>query len=147
MMDGQAHSGEAPLEYTVELSDDGDFVVVTMIGDITRTEATVVTNEMYELGIRVGVNCYLLDARKARNKDRPMVNVRFAMEDLPAVPGVDLSKLSVALLVDPADHSHDFYAAFAQSQGIDTNIFWDYDEATAHLRRAAGHLNRKPTDG
>lgn len=130
------------MEFTVEPSDDGQYVAVTMIGDITRNEANEVLDSMYGLGLSRGINCYLLDVRRARNRDRPVVNVRFAMEDIPAVPGLDLRMVCVALLVDPSDRSHDFYAAFAQSQGIDTTLFWDQDEAVEHLTKAARRLNR-----
>jgi len=134
------------LEYTVEPSEDGQFVVVAVTGDITRTEATEVTLAMYELGTRHGITRYLLDMRKARNRDRPVVNLHFTLEDLPAVPGVDLRKQTIALLVDPSDHSHDFFAAFAQSQGISTTLFWEYSEAVDYLRQA-GERDHGPQPG
>lgn len=128
------------MEYRVEVSEDGQYVIATTVGDVTRTDGIEITRSMYELGLRVGINCYLADARRARNIDRAVESVHFALRDLPLVPGMDVHRTCMALLVDPADHSHDFYAAFMTSQGIDTTVFWDYDEAVEHLERAAERL-------
>jgi hypothetical protein len=134
------------VEYRIEPSDDGQYIVVTMVGDITRPDALEVTRSMFELGKQLGIGCYLLDASRARNMDSPTVNVRFARDDIPEVWGPAFKTSCIALLVDPADHSHDFYAAFAGSRGIETGLFWDRDEAIAHLEEVAPRVNTERPD-
>lgn len=128
------------MKYTIEPSSDSQYIVVTPIGELRRDVAVEVTTAMYAKGTELGIDCYLLDVTNARNMDRPMVNVQFTIDDLPATPHLDPDRLCVAVLVDPKDHSHDFYVAFATSQGIDTTLFWNREAAIEHLEKAAARL-------
>lgn len=124
-------------------SEDGKYIVITAIGDTTRATAAEGTRAAYELGRELGIRCFLIDVSKSRNVERVTENVRFTKEDAPEMMPPDLR---YALLVDPADHSHDFHLAFATSQGIDIRMFWDRDEAIAYLLEGADRLNAGPGD-
>jgi hypothetical protein len=123
-------------------SDDGKYIVITAIGDTTRASAAEGTRAAYELGMELGIRCVLIDVTKSRNIERVTENVRFTKDDAPPVMPPDLC---FAALVDPSDHSHDFHVAFAKSQGIDITMFWEREEAIAHLIAAAATLNNPPT--
>lgn len=128
--------------FDIAPSEDGNYIVVTAIGDTTRAIAADGTRAAYELGRELGIRCVLIDVTKSRNIERITENVRFTREDAPPVMPPDLC---FALLVDPSDHSHDFHTAFAKSQGIDITMFWDRDEAIEHLKEAGARLNDPPT--
>jgi hypothetical protein len=129
------------MSYTIQPSVDGKYVIVTQTGDITAETAAESKHASSELGRVLGINCYLVDVTEARNTERVLGNVHVTKQEAPSAVE---SGVCYAVLVTPGDHSHDFSVAFAQSQGIDTTLFDDRDEAVAHLEEAAGRLNATP---
>jgi hypothetical protein len=132
--------------YTISPSDDGQYIVITVVGDLTRAIAEEVVGAGLVLGAKLGIRCYLNDFTRSRNVERVRENVRFTLEDATPTDALD-PHACVSVLVDPADHSHDFYVAFAQSRGVDISLFWDRDSAVRHLLEAAARLNPTPPDG
>jgi hypothetical protein len=97
--------------------------------------------ESHSMGGRLGVRCFLVDATAARNNERASSNFKFAQDDIPDMPVID--KLAcIASLVEPADHSHDFFEAAARGAGYDFTIFRDRGLAIEHLHSAADRLDR-----
>lgn len=119
-------------------SEDGHFIEVVVVGEVTRTDALELTEAQFALGRDLGIQCFLVNATKSPNVSGVYDNVRFTLGDVPAVPPPDL-RARTAVLIDPADHSHDFYVAFAQSQGLDIALFWDRENAIEWLQEAPGH--------
>lgn len=129
------------MEYSIRPSDDGDYVILEWAGDITIPEAMQALIESHALGRRLGIRCYLVDATAARNDERALANFRFAQGDIPEMPGVD-QMACIASVVDPADHSHDFFEAAARGAGFDFTIFRDRQKALDHLHAAAERFRR-----
>lgn len=132
------------MEYTLTPADDGQYIIVKAVGDGDREIANEIGAAAFALGEELGIRCFLNDLRDSRNVDTTLEQVRFTLEDVPQMK--PKSSVYVAVLVDPKDHSHDFYVAFAQSQGVDIGLFWDHDEAIAQLRKAAHRLNSSPPE-
>jgi hypothetical protein len=135
-----AHGCETQVEYTITPSEDGDYIVITTVGDLTRESAAEISVAAFELGDRLGIRCYLNDVTRCRNVENVTENARFTLKDIPQFEPRD-SDAVAAVLVDPADHTHDFYVALARSRGIDMTLFWDRDEAIRHLKAAAARFN------
>lgn len=140
-VDGKARRVSGPMEYSLTPSADGRYIIITVTGDFTRAEAAKITAEAFAMGDTLGIHCYLNDVTKARNIESTLENVHFAKEDRPGSP--PYPEACTALVLDPRDHSHDFYIAFAQTVGIDITPFWDRDEAIAHLLKVS---SRSDTD-
>jgi hypothetical protein len=113
-----------------------------MTGDVTRETAGEMARAMYSTGRSLNVTCFLVDATRAHNIERPLENVRLTRDDIPAARTDGRREVCIALLVQPGDRSHDFYAATARQQGIDTTIFWDRTEAVDHVTAAARRMSR-----
>lgn len=128
------------MKYTVAPSDDGKYVIVEVAGDVTREGAASFVAAAWKKGEELGVHCILIDVTQARNVQSKRENVHFAMQDARTLPPPRVKACS-AVLVDPDDHSHDFFVAFAQSQRIDISLFWSRAEAIGHLARAATYVN------
>jgi hypothetical protein len=127
------------VSYSLRPSDDGLYIINVAEGDTTRAIAAEGTRALYEMGMELGIRCFLIDLSNSRNVEPLLENARFTREDAPPVMPPDLC---FAVLADPADHSHDFHVAFAQTQGINISLFHDRDEAIEHLKKAADRLNR-----
>jgi hypothetical protein len=129
------------VEYKITPSEDALYIVITAIGDTTREVAAEGTRAAFEMGRELGISCFLIDVSASRNVEPVRENVQFTREDAPPIMPPDFR---YAVLVDPADHTHDFHVAFARSQGIDISLFWDRHEAIEYLTRSAGrpHLGR-----
>lgn len=78
------------------------------------------------------MNRYLVDVTESRNVDSDSNNYKFAYEDILINPGIDRNA-HVALLVDPRDHSHDFFETVARNAGLDVTLFRDRELARRHL--------------
>lgn len=122
----------SPVEYHIKPSEDGRYIVIEVIGDFGRSDALRVSESAFALGAELGISLFLNDVTRARNTEPVMEDVRFARDDAPKLELRD-PHARTAVLTDPADHSHDFFVAFAQSQGIDISIFWDRDQAIEYL--------------
>lgn len=129
------------MEYHLSPSDDGQYILIEVVGDFSRADAMEITQAAFALGAKLGIRCYLNDVTRARNTDPVVENVRFARVDRQTVESRDDGAYT-AVLVDPTDHSHDFLVAAAQSQGIGLEMFWDRDKAIQRLCEVAAALRR-----
>lgn len=128
------------MEYTITPSDDGDYIVISAVGDMTRESAAEISVAAFKLGEHLGIRCYLNDVTRCRNVESVTENTRFTLKDIPETEPRDPDAVA-AVLVDPADRSHDFYVALAKIRGIDITLFRDRDKAIRHLKAGAARLN------
>ena len=129
------------MEYAIRPSDDGRYVILEMVGEVTIPEVMQALVESHSMGGRLGVRCFLVDATAARNNELALSYFKFAQDDIPDMPAID--KLAcIASLVEPADHSHDFFEAATRGAGYDFTIFRDRGLAIEHLHRAADRFDR-----
>ncbi|MGA9596343.1 MAG: hypothetical protein WBV06_09310 [Acidimicrobiia bacterium] len=133
------------MEYTLTPSTDSQYIIIKVVGEFTRPEALKIASDAFELGRELGIRCHLNDMTEARNVDRVIDDVYFTRKDVRDIEARD-DMACAAVLVDPSDHSHDFYVAFARGNGIDITLFWDRDEAIAHLLKAAKRLATDRSD-
>jgi len=120
------------MPYTIKLSEDGKYILVTTQGDMTRELAMEHNREAHALGRELGIKRYLVDLRASRNVESPTDGYQFAYHDMPEDPEIDRSA-RVALLVSPEDHSHDFIETVSRNSGLSVTIFRNYEEALAYL--------------
>lgn len=120
------------MSYTINLSDDGKYIILIVQGEINRQIAIPQNQEAHALGKQKGINRYLVDLTAARNTDPIPDQYDFAYKDMQQAEGID-HLARVALLVAPGDHSHDFIETVARNAGHDVKIFTDRTLALAHL--------------
>lgn len=120
------------MSYTLSLSDDGKYILLKVIGDITRNSAMQHNLEAHKMGEELGVNTYLVDLTEARNVESVISNYEFAYTDMTQTPDID-RYARVVVLVDPHDHSHDFIETVARNTGLDVTLYRDRDQAVQHL--------------
>lgn len=120
------------MRYTIGVSEDNRYIVITVKGEITRKDAVEQNLEAHALGKKLGINRYLVDVTEARNTDSVQNNYDFAYTDMHHIEGID--KLArVAAIVSPGDHSHDFIETVSRNAGFNLTIFSDPEEAKQHL--------------
>jgi hypothetical protein len=129
------------MEYSIGPSADGQHIVLVVVGEITTMGVMDAIVEAHALGAELGIRCYLMDATAAKNADSAISNFKFAKDSIPEKATIDLAAC-VAALVDPRDHSHDFFEAAAQTAGFDFTLFRDRDAAVDHLQSAADRFGR-----
>ncbi len=114
------------------VSPDGKYIIQKIIGEIDARIANALNQDLVEMDRRHNINRYLTDLTECRNVDSLVDNYNYAYRDLPSDPLIDRSA-RVALLVAPADHSHDFIETACRNAGFDVTLFRDRDEAIRHL--------------
>lgn len=125
------------MAYTIGVSPDGAFLVITVFGSLTAEEASKYTAEATTVGTRLGIDRVLVDVTGAVNSDVTEDSYDFAHRRLPqlsahgAVP-------RVATLVSPDDHSHDFIVLTSQNAGFNVTLFRNRKAAEEHLRAPEG---------
>jgi hypothetical protein len=122
------------MSYTILLSDDQKYIVVTVEGSITRKIAMQHNLEAHAFGKKLGIQRYLVDATQARNTESTLKGYQFAYEDMHETPEIDRDA-RVALLVAPDDHSHDFIETVSKNAGLDVTLFRDRKSAENHLKK------------
>ncbi len=119
------------MNYTITVSEDGLYIILTIVGTIGRRSAMPPNVEAHALGERLGIQRYLVDVTGARNREPAVDAYEFAHRDLAGAP---LNRFArVALLVAPDDHSHDFVETVSRNAGHDVTLFRDRAAAVAHL--------------
>ncbi len=122
------------MEYTIRLSTDKTYILILILGDITRTSMLNTILEAHARGRELNVHRYLVDITHARNTESLQENYQFASSDMINVEGVDESAL-VATLIDPDDHSHDFVLTVAKNAGPAFNLFTVREKALEFLKK------------
>jgi hypothetical protein len=131
------------LAYEIRVSDDGAYIVLKVTGATGRTGLAQVV-EAHALGAKLGIRRYLVDLTEATNPDPPSQSYEFAYGDFPATPGIDRFA-SVAALVSPGDHSHDFLVIVFQNSGSAIGLFDDREAALRHLLASHPPAPRDPS--
>jgi ABC-type transporter Mla MlaB component len=120
------------MEYSIRLSADEQYIILTISGEINRQNALPLNREAHALGKEKGIRCYLVDLTHARNTDTPVQSYNFAYTDMQSATGIDRNA-RVALLVSPGDTSHHFMETVARNAGLNVRLFTNREEAIRHL--------------
>lgn len=120
------------MTYTINLSDDGTYIILKVVGDINRGIAMKQNVEAHALGKKLGINRYLVDVRESRNTDSVMENYNFAYKDMKEAEGIDVLA-RVATIVSHGDTSHNFVETVARNSGLHVKIFTDPELAKKYL--------------
>lgn len=121
------------MDYTVTQSTDGTFIVLKVIGDITRKIALQLNIEAHALGRQLKINRYLVDVTESRNTDTVLENYEFSYSDMRKTEAIDKCA-RVATLVSANDDSHDFVMTTARNAGLNVRLFNDMEQAKQFLR-------------
>jgi hypothetical protein len=119
------------MTYSIKASTDKKYILVKVTGTINRTLAMAYNLEAHLLGKEMAISRYLLDFSECRNADTVLRNYKYVYEDMKN-PSIDQSACTV-LLVDPADHSHDFIESLFRDAGADFTLFHNPELALNHL--------------
>ena len=116
------------MHFTLTLSSDRKIVVMKIWGNITRKAAMQVTLEAHALGKKLHIRRYLMDVTEAKNTELNIENYGFANEDMQNAEGID-RLATMAILVNPDDHSHDFVVTVSKNAGLNVKLFDDREKA------------------
>ncbi|MBN1264337.1 MAG: hypothetical protein JXA25_02510 [Anaerolineales bacterium] len=119
------------MSYTIKVSESGKYIEMKVVGNIDNLKAVQYNIEAHALARENGINKHLVDVRDAVNTDTVTNNYNFAYKDMPQAD-IDLSA-TVATVVSPDDHSHDFMETVSRNSGMNVRLFTDIDEAIAYL--------------
>ena len=115
------------MQYTISVSESGQYIVITVQGRLTIQLATEYTLEAHRRAAELGLTRFLVDARNAVNVESTVTNYEYAYHDLTKQ---QLNpNAGVALLVAPADHSHDFIETVSRNAGFNVRLFRDEAQA------------------
>lgn len=124
------------LNHKTFVAKEGGYIICELNGDIDRTGAQVFIKSMFELGSQTGISLIVIDARNARNTMGPFENhfvmykdMQSAIKELQS----NISKLRMAVIVDPEDKSHNFVETLAYNAGYRFKLFQDEEAALAWL--------------
>jgi len=120
------------MSYTIDLSEDGKYIITKHWGDITSELVLKRTQEAHAMGEKLGVTRHLMDVTEARNIDSTLKSYKFAYQEIGVFPGINMN-VRVAVLVSPDDHSHDFIETVTKNAGHDLTMFRDRESAVNHL--------------
>lgn len=115
------------MKYSVSLSDDKKYILITVNVDITVELAKKFSVEARDLGIKHNIDRFLFDMTDSPNVESTMRNYSYAYEDMPEM---ELNRnAKSAVLVDPADQSHSFVETVSKNAGYNVRIFIDKKSA------------------
>ena len=120
------------MNYSIKVSDSGDYIIIDVHGDVNSEIAMKYTTESHKLGNELGIMRFLVDLRKATNVQMVGDNYHFVHQDIAKAPAID-RRAKVAFLVSKEDHSHDFVETVLRNSGHNVTLFRDIDEALSHL--------------
>ncbi|NWF88329.1 MAG: hypothetical protein HXY50_02595 [Ignavibacteriaceae bacterium] len=120
------------MSYTISISEDGNYIILKTVGEITSSSAIKQNLEAHDLGKKSGISKFLVDATESRNNNSVSENYKFAHSDLQMFPEISKSA-RVAILVSPDGHSHDFIETLMRNAGHNTTIFRDREKAINFL--------------
>lgn len=121
------------MTYTITPSDDGKYIILKVMGDISRHTAMQHIVEAHVLGGELGTNRFLVDLSESRNIDSTIDQYEFVHTDMMKPEEIDRSA-RVAALVSPDDHTHDFVETVIRNAGFILRLFRDRDAALGFLR-------------
>jgi|WetSurMetagenome_2_1015567.scaffolds.fasta_scaffold97637_2 hypothetical protein len=122
------------MPHKIYISDDSSYVILEQSGKITRKHQLQCNIEAHKVGKEHQIKKYLVDHIHARNVESNIENYQFTYEDVRDANEIDRTAV-VAILVDPNDHSHDFFETLAQNSGLNVTLFRDKAKAIEFLKR------------
>lgn len=120
------------MEYSIKPAEDGDYIILKIVGEFVGKEIMQCIIETHALGMEKDIHRYLVDATQARNVDSVLGTYDFAYVDMRQTAGID-PLARVAGLVSPGDHSHDFVATVSANAGMHLELFTDHEQALKYL--------------
>jgi hypothetical protein len=123
------------MKYTISPAKDGDHIQIVLHDVMNRQIGIDVVQDAHALGDLLGIDKYLMDLTKAVNDDSTINQYNFAHVDIPTADGLN-QFAKIAVLVNPADHSHDFMETVLRNTGVNIRLFHEREEALAFLRVA-----------
>jgi hypothetical protein len=119
------------MNYTITTSENGKYLICRVSGEITVDIAREFTKELNRLSRSLNIKRFLNDVREAANALSTLQNYDFAYKDM-AEMNLQRDACS-AILVGPADRTHDFVETVTQNAGYNVRIFHDEAAAIAWL--------------
>lgn len=117
------------MNYTITTSENGKYLICRVIGEITLDVAREFTKELNRLSRTLNIKRFLNDVRDATNALSTLQNYDFAYKDM-AEMNLQREACS-AILVGPADKTHDFVEMVTKNAGYNVRIFHDEEAAIA----------------
>ena len=111
------------MTYEILVSADSGYIIVKVVGEITRENASQFGLQAQEKGIELGLNRYLFDVRQAVNVESTLDNYEYAYQDMKTT-GLRRSA-RVALLAREGDRSHRFIEVVTRNAGYNVRMFTD----------------------
>jgi hypothetical protein len=119
------------MSYSINLSDDGKYIILKVVGTINRQLAVKYNLEAHALGKEKNIDRFFLDFSECHNTDTVFRNYKYVYDDMQN-PGINQQARTV-MVVDPKDHSHDYIEAFFRNAGADFSLYTDPKLAVWHL--------------
>ena len=126
--------GRENMSHSISTSEDGKYIILEIIGDITAEIIMKMIIEAHAIGEKQGISRYLVDGTQARNVSTITDNYQFAYDNMKSTPGINIHA-RVAMLVSLDDHSHDFVETVTQNAGFNAKMFRDRTQAIEYLRK------------
>lgn len=120
------------MDYTITLSSDGQYIIIKVTGDTTRTLTLNYMADSNRMGREFGIDKYFVDATESRNVASAFENYKLAYQDIPNTPDID-RLARVVILVSPDDFSHGFVEVVFRNTGLNVTLFTDREEAVCDL--------------
>ncbi len=117
---------------SLNTSPDGKYIAMKVKGKINGVMMLEYIRKAHELGDKKGISRYLLDMTEARNTDSVANNYQFAYMKVRKLERIHQFP-TVAALVSPDDHSHDFVETVLVNAGSNLKIFRDHEAAVRWL--------------
>jgi hypothetical protein len=122
---------ETNMNYTVTPSGNGEYLVCRVSGKITAELARAFTMELDRQSHALNIKCFLTDVRNASNALSILENYDFAYQEM---TDMNLQRdVRAAILVAPANHTHDFVETVERNAGYNVRLFRDEAKAIAWL--------------
>lgn len=132
------------MKYTISPAENGDHIQIMVHDVINRQIGIRIVHDSHALGDQLGIDTFLMDLTDVVNNDSTINRYNFAHVDIPTTDGFN-HFAKVAVLVNPADHSHDFIETVLRNTGVNIRLFHDREEAMAFLSLAAKAKQQKWT--
>lgn len=113
--------------YTIRISDDGLYLVITVKGDITVEFAKQFSIESINKAKKNNIIRLLFDVVESRNIDSSNQNYSFVYDNLLKINPDKSDKR--AILVSPGDETHSFIEMVMRNAGYNARIFIDRQTA------------------
>lgn len=119
------------MRFAVALAESGKYVICEVFEPVTTEFALEFGKAAVDESHKHGVSRQLYDVRRVRNVNSVTLNYDFAYRDMVNLQLENDNR--AAILVDPADRSHDFVEIVSRNAGYNVRVFVDENQAKAWL--------------